>query len=517
KGISIFSHPGSLGSLNASSALRVRKSTKAVDSSKCDRIQSGPLKELAVLYTSLRLSLLVGKVTCLAKSTKGRKDQKRRCTKPIAKTPVEEARKILKCRELMNTTVHFDQVFDQLLALAQLLVCKIASHQTQSRELADAWVAAYFPLSATLQAKTTPTKTDSSKTTPLTTTPLKPTPLKTTPSKTTPSKTTPSKTTPFKATPSSTSTKKLVRSGEYDTSQACIRLLVPLAARTKTRVDTDGLLRRAIEKNLGPREMKVTGQIYIYWFPGNFGHIKIGLTKRPVEVRMEEWERKCGHIPRVVFPLTEEDRKPIPHVYRVENILKAQLQRHRRKEHICLRCKKGHTEWFEYSTDEAIAAVRWLSAWMRQEPYEETSPGVWSLKGDQKSKIQTLCQAPSQPKDRPRSKVSTSQWKKREERNRSRHSIAPHSHCRTKSAEPLRRSRRLEEQRRLSLAAKDVPDTANAPTLNTETKSNVADPPRRSLRLAAKQQRDFPASDDRSDFSKLSEVKSDEPQQIVET
>ncbi|KAL8967274.1 MAG: hypothetical protein Q9197_005515 [Variospora fuerteventurae] len=493
-GISIFSTPGSLGSLGASSALEVRKSTKAIDSSECDRSQSGAREVSAGLYTSLPLSLLLGKVTCLAKSTKGRKDQKKRCTKPIAKAHVEEARKILKCLKLMNPNVHFDQVFDQLLALAQLLVCKIALHQNQSRGLADAWVAAYFPSSAPLLANVTPPKTNLSKTTP-------------------------SKTNPLKANPSSASAKKLVRSSEYDTSQSCIRLLVPFAAVAKTRVDTNGLLRETIKRRLGPREITVTGQIYIYWFPGNFGHIKIGLTKRPVEVRMREWERKCGHIPRLVFPMTEEDRKPIPHAYRLENILKAHLQRHRRNERVCRRCRKGHQEWFEYSQDEAIAYVRRLSAWMRQEPYEETSPGVWSLKRDQKRNIKTLCQAASQPKDQPTGKVSTLQWKKREERNRRRNSIASHSHCRTKSAEPLRRSRRLEEQRRLSLAAKDVPDTANARTLTTQIKFNVAEPPRRSSRLAAKakQERDLPASDDRSDFSKLSELKSNKPQQTVET
>ncbi|KAI4114771.1 MAG: hypothetical protein LQ338_007955, partial [Usnochroma carphineum] len=233
--------------------------------------RSGPVaqKDSASLYTSLQQTFGIDvdaeKVTCLAKSTKGPKDQKRKCTKGISKNSLKEARQVLKSLLLRSTQEDFRKRSELLVTLAELLVCKHWYHQRNAISFAQAWEAAITHASErhiVIDAVCIPTRTAKS----------------------------------------SLPTKLTTKSGEFDTSQVCIRNFVPFDARAKSRVDTRDFVRGAVERTLTPKEITHEGLIYVYWFPGNFGHIKIGLTTKTVEERLHQWERKCGHETHLEFP-----------------------------------------------------------------------------------------------------------------------------------------------------------------------------------------------------------------------
>ncbi|KAL8753217.1 MAG: hypothetical protein Q9184_005483, partial [Pyrenodesmia sp. 2 TL-2023] len=262
--------------------------------------------------------------TCIAQTRKGKK-----CKNGISKASVSEARKVLESVTSAGDAKHLKDLSDRLLGLAELLVCK-RYHQEKATPFAQAWKAAINPLSKKHKGSvhvTTASKTVVTSCTKKVTTP----------------------------------------SDEFDSSKTCIRTFVPYDARAKSQIDTSDFVRGAIERNLTPREIS-TGYIYIYWFPGNFGHLKLGCTTRTVDIRLRDWERQCGHKTYLGFPVAKEDQQPIPHVYRVENILKAQLRNCRRKEIRCHVCGKCHQEWFEEGKQEVIDAVRRWSDWMRKDP-----------------------------------------------------------------------------------------------------------------------------------------------------
>ena len=361
-----------------------------------------PTLSYDALVETLDNELAAAKVTCLATVTKGPKDQKPRCRNGISKPSLKDARSILESLRSISTGSNLNTKEDQLTKLANLLLCK-RFHQDKAPLLVNAWEALRTPRSASPLISASAKK-------------------------------------PAEEHVSCVATKVNTQSDEFDTSRVCIRNFVPYDARAFSRVNTEDSVKGAVMQDLTPREIKHEGLIYIYWFPGNFGHIKIGVTSLSVEKRLQEWERQCKHKTYLAFPLTEGDRQPIPHVYRVEKIVQAELRNCRKKEISCIGCRKCHNEWFECSKETAILAIQKWSAWMRKNPYEELADDVWRLKEKQRQSVKSLCQSPP-PANQQRS-ASTSHLKQREERNR-RLSVSPHSHRRSKSAEPLRRSERI--------------------------------------------------------------------------
>ncbi|KAL8748470.1 MAG: hypothetical protein Q9199_008185 [Rusavskia elegans] len=111
------------------------------------------------------------------------------------------------------------------------------------------------------------------------------------------------------------------------------------------------------------------------------------------EESLRDWQKKSGHVPELLFPKTEEDLVPIPHVYRFERIVHAQLQNYRKKELECRKCQECHDEWFESSVPEAIDAVRKWSASIREKPYVKGSKGTWALMESQKDKVEAMCRS----------------------------------------------------------------------------------------------------------------------------
>ena len=168
--------------------------------------------------------------------------------------------------------------------------------------------------------------------------------------------------------------------------ETVIRRFVPFDAIVKDEIHKMNLVADAIRKDLSKRDIAKDGFIYIYWFPVNFGHIKIGMTTRSSEERLREWKNLCGHEPELVYPKSPDDRQRVPHVFRVEAIVQAELRQSRRKEVRCNGCNKAHEEWFEKSTPTAIAAVKKWSAWMRKEPYESNG----RLKDEYKQDLRNL-------------------------------------------------------------------------------------------------------------------------------
>ncbi|KAL8897583.1 MAG: hypothetical protein Q9207_007145 [Kuettlingeria erythrocarpa] len=458
--ISIFS-PASNRAINASNPRNVAKnekssaaeqhiskqsSTKTETNGSDERGRSLLVarKDSSLSYQSLQRIFKIdidGKTTtCIASSTKGKKGQKLKCKNRISKASVSEARKVL---ESIASTADPRTRSEHLIALAELLVCKHTYHQVKAPSFAQPWEAAITPLSgrrlvpapAAAAPKTAAIgrRADSA-------------PVATAP----------------KTVLSPSAKEASTHSGEFDTSNICIRTFVPYDARAKSQGDTSNFVRGAIEKDLKPKETK-TGYIYIYWFPGNFGHIKLGCTTRTVDIRLREWERQCGH---KVFLVAEADQEPMPHVHRVENILKAQLRNCRRKETTCLRCGKCHQEWFEQAQQEVIDSVQKWADWIRTNPYREVSPGVWKLKKSQKKTLEALCQSPpTSPNIRAR-RASTPCRMERKQRNGRRASVLPISLRRTVSAEPPRRSVRLADRQKMSMQGDGTPD----PTYNWEFK-----------------------------------------------
>lgn len=268
---------------------------------------------------------------------------------------------------------------------------------------------------------------------------------------------------PVKVSQTIPTTKAAIPNIVFDTSRINIRKFVPYDARAQTMKSMESFVEGAVMANLGKQEIEKAGRIYIYWFPGNFGYLKIGVTSRAVEVRLREWENKCSHKTLLDHITT----LPVPHVFRVEKIVQASLRDRRRKEMGCTGCGRCHDEWFEVFKQEAIAEVEKWSGWMRSNPYEELANGEWRLKKGEKANIKTLCQNALSEKQK--KSISTSHLKEREERNR-RLSVSPHPHRGSDSAEGLRRSPRLTaRQRRKSSAGSEVSEASVTWTLKLET------------------------------------------------
>ncbi|KAL8707028.1 MAG: hypothetical protein Q9225_007872 [Loekoesia sp. 1 TL-2023] len=350
-------------------------------------------------------------VVCVANTSRGR-----RCRKIITKKKLEEAKSILEQLETGDPIMDSKSVRQQLQKLAERLHCT-RDHHKYAHVLSKNWevTVGLCTEPALIQESAVPS-TD--------------------------------------VRVSSVSRRATLEKDRFDTSRTYIRNFTPYDARTKSQSNTEGFVEGAITKDLTKQEIEKKGLIYIYWFPGNFGHIKIGLTTRTVEKRLQEWERKCRHKIHLDFSSCQTDQEPIPHVYRVEKLVQAQLRSCRKKDIQCTGCGRCHKEWFETLREEAIALVQKWSAWMRTNPYEEVTEGVWKLKEEQKENLKTLCQSPP-PEDK--KKIgSTMRLKEREERNR-RLSTPLHSRNHSNSTGHLRRSKRLaEKERGKSSAASDA-------------------------------------------------------------
>lgn len=123
--------------------------------------------------------------------------------------------------------------------------------------------------------------------------------------------------------------------------------------------------RRLSEHDLKP------GYIYAFTRASSPGYVKIGLTKRAVDVRLVEWERKCKYSPHQATP---KNARKIPYAAQIERLILADLAVHRRKESVCnggAGCRTIHHEWVEVDLELALEVIdRWCS-WAEKRPYDE--------------------------------------------------------------------------------------------------------------------------------------------------
>jgi T5orf172 domain len=146
------------------------------------------------------------------------------------------------------------------------------------------------------------------------------------------------------------------------------------------------VLRSLLLKPLSDRETS-PGSIYMYWYPGNFGYVKIGTTCGDPEKRLGAWERKCKHpIERL-----NGDLGTVAHVFRVEALIHAELKGLRFREVKCRGCKKSHIEWFRVTPELARCVYMKWADLMAIEPYVYVAGG-WRLRPDiGEEEIERLC------------------------------------------------------------------------------------------------------------------------------
>jgi hypothetical protein len=167
------------------------------------------------------------------------------------------------------------------------------------------------------------------------------------------------------------------------------------------KLSTFTALEKLASRPLGVSDMD-PGFIYILWFEGKFGHIKIGRSKDP-QKRIKRWKSKCGRDIKDVH--TAIDLVKVPHVNRVEKLMDAELYISRRALK-CTKCGTNHNEWFHTSQDLAVAIFDKWKDWILQSPYEEDpSTHQWTLRPTFKETLEVVCKPvklDTKPQNRPR-------------------------------------------------------------------------------------------------------------------
>lgn len=144
--------------------------------------------------------------------------------------------------------------------------------------------------------------------------------------------------------------------------------------RPNSRLTVPQLIRQTLEKQIGERSQD-SGYVYIYWNPGNFGYVKIGFTAATtVEERLSQWRNTCNH--GVEEYTGSIGRQHVPHVYRIECLVLAELRDFRLKELNCPCGRKEHQEWCN-TGPQHVAKVRqkWENFMLEQERYESRVGG----------------------------------------------------------------------------------------------------------------------------------------------
>lgn len=127
-------------------------------------------------------------------------------------------------------------------------------------------------------------------------------------------------------------------------------------------------IRKVLEKPLKESELEEK-YLYIYWFSGNFGHVKIGVTDN-VPNRLKSWEEKCKHTAQEHLQHPAGQRKVVKYAERVEQLVHMELKEVRFEEAKCQGCGGRHIEWFRTSAEHAAKVIKKYSAWMESNPFE---------------------------------------------------------------------------------------------------------------------------------------------------
>ena len=179
------------------------------------------------------------------------------------------------------------------------------------------------------------------------------------------------------------------RATKYETT---IKRCIPWQPIATAHLSVKDCLLKCIHKPFTTQE-ESRGYLYLYATNGDFGAEKIGVTKNPdIQKRMDGWRRKCRRNVNLLYP-KDNEKVAIPHVYRLEKLIHAELKDYRVLELGCLCAKRkqqhlapeqtlrrsGHREWFRAPHPHIMAVVERWTKWMMQEPWEKKG-GVWSLR-----------------------------------------------------------------------------------------------------------------------------------------
>lgn len=132
------------------------------------------------------------------------------------------------------------------------------------------------------------------------------------------------------------------------------------------------------------------GYIYVYRFLGEKDFFKIGYTTIDLLKRRMQWEQQCGHEIEMVYLSDDVGGLPISNVYRVEQLIHAELKAYRYREKGCQGCGKNHTEWFNVSEEHVRAVIEKWVGWIGEEPYGEKG-GIWKMKTQQMRDVDRMC------------------------------------------------------------------------------------------------------------------------------
>ena len=151
------------------------------------------------------------------------------------------------------------------------------------------------------------------------------------------------------------------------------------------------VLKDVMQRPLSGRELS-GGHIYMYWFPGNFGHLKIGTTTGDTAKRLDRWRKQCKH----AVECPDSDLAAVNHVFRVEALIHAELKDVRYREDGCRGCGGNHREWFRERYNHARRVFDKWAAFIAEDPYvcvNGASGTEYVLKADYtQHDIDELCQ-----------------------------------------------------------------------------------------------------------------------------
>jgi hypothetical protein len=152
-------------------------------------------------------------------------------------------------------------------------------------------------------------------------------------------------------------------------------------------------IKRVLQKPITTTQELESKYLYIYWSPGNFGYVKIGVAD-DVPTRLRGWEEQCKHDVREHIQHASGERVVVKHAYRVEKLVHTELKEVRFQEKECKGCQGRHIEWFLTSSEHAAQVIRKYSDWMSTSPYQfDRQSSEWRLNEQMEgNKIEELCQ-----------------------------------------------------------------------------------------------------------------------------
>lgn len=133
-------------------------------------------------------------------------------------------------------------------------------------------------------------------------------------------------------------------------------------------LSTESAVRNVVKEPITGDDATRPKYLYIYWFPGNFGYIKIGVTEN-VPGRLRSWEEQCKHFIREHPQGPSGERVLVEHAHRVEKLVHTELKEFRFEETCCHGCGRRHKEWFRCEPEHAARIIKKYSDWTNTKPY----------------------------------------------------------------------------------------------------------------------------------------------------